>query len=278
MRIGCHISVGKGFYAAVEQAHALDADCFQYFTKSPRALRFSKTLDEADAERGRRQQDAWNLVSLGHAPYLINLSAPETDMRQASVDALAWDLHVAAVRGSFAVVVHCGKHKGAGPQQGMAWMRDALAQVLAQQPPGVRLLLENTAGQGTEIGSTVEDLIALVDGLAPPERLGFCLDTQHAFAAGILDPADPAGFPGFTEPAYRDRLFAVHLNDSKVPFGSRVDRHAKIGTGFIGRDGIANILRTPALRDLPCFLETPVDDEREYGPEIALCRQLAGLA
>jgi deoxyribonuclease-4 len=278
VRIGCHISVSNGYDGAVERARALGAQCFQYFTKSPRMLRFSKKLDLADAERGREHQALWDLVSLGHAPYLINLAAPEPDLRRASVEALAWDLEVAHVRGTFAVVVHCGKHKGAGTDAGIRWMRDALAEVLAMSSPDVLLLLENTAGQGSEIGSTVDELLALVDDLADPDRLGFCLDTQHAFAAGILDPSDPTSFVGFREPRFVERLKAVHLNDSKVPFGHRVDRHAKIGDGFIGLEGIRNILHTPVLAPLPLFLETPVKDEAEYGPEMALCRDLAGTA
>jgi deoxyribonuclease-4 len=275
VRIGCHISVGKGFRGAVETARELGADCFQYFTKSPRMLRFSRNLDRADAEAGRQAQEALGLVSVGHAPYLINLSAPEADLRRASVDALVWDVEVAHARGSLGVVVHCGKHKGAGVDAGIAWMREGIARALDETPDGIPLLLENTAGQGTEIGSTVAELLQLVDGLAGPDRLGFCLDTQHAFAAGVLDAADPGAFVGFREPAYRDRLRAVHLNDSKVPFGQRADRHAKIGQGFMGEDGIRRILAVDALRDVPLILETPVADEREYADEIALCRRLA---
>ena len=278
MRIGCHISVAKGYRTAVERARELNAECFQYFTKSPRMLRFTRKLDMADAEAGREAQRAANLVSLGHAPYLINLSAPEEDMRQASVDALVWDMEVAHARGTFAVVVHCGKHKGAGVEAGIELMRDGLSRALRDAPADVILLLENTAGQGSEIGSSVSELLTLVEGIAGPERLGFCLDTQHAFGAAILDPEHLDAFEGFQNAAFLERLWAVHLNDSKVPFGQHADRHAKIGEGHIGEEGIRRILSAPAARELPFFLETPVDDEAEYGPEIALCRRLAGSA
>jgi deoxyribonuclease-4 len=278
LRIGCHISVSQGFDAAVAHARELEAQCFQYFTKSPRMLRFSRKLNVEDAERGRLHQAEWDLVSLGHAPYLINLSAPEADLRRASIEALVWDLEVAHARGTFAVVVHCGKHKGAGVEPGIQWMREALQQVLAEAPADVLLLLENTAGAGSEIGSTVDELLQLVDGIAGPDRLGFCLDTQHAFAAGILKAEDPGSFAGFRQPEFRSRLQAVHLNDSLVPFAAHRDRHAKIGKGQLGAEGIQRILTLPEVQDLPFFLETPVDDEAEYGPEMALCRQLAGMA
>ncbi len=273
MRIGCHISVAQGFVHAVRQARELEADGFQYFTKSPRMLRFSRKLNQADADEGRALQEELGLVSIGHAPYLINLSAPEDDMRRASIEALAWDLEVAAARGSFGVVVHCGKHKGEGVDAGVRRMRESLAIVL-EGAPNVTLLLENTAGQGSEIGSTAEQLLALVDGLAGPERLGFCLDTQHAYAAGELNPEQPDLLSGFRQPAFMERLAAVHLNDSKVPFGHRADRHALIGQGHMGREGIRRLLTAPCLQHQPFFLETPVTDENQYRDEIRLCREL----
>ncbi|MCL8208426.1 MAG: deoxyribonuclease IV [Actinomycetia bacterium] len=274
MRVGCHISVSQGFEAAVVRAHTLGAQCFQYFTKSPRMLRFSRKLDREDARRGRERQEALGLVSIGHAPYLVNLSAPEEDMRRASVEAVLWDLAVAAARGSYAVVVHCGKHKGAGREQGMAWMKASLAEILDRDDSGVRLLLENTAGQGTELGTTAADLLELVDGVGA-DRLGVCLDTQHAFAAGVLDPARPETFAPFVDAAFLARLGAIHLNDSKVAFGQRVDRHELIGQGHIGPAGMARLLREPAWQDIPFFLETPVADEAQYADEIARARELA---
>lgn len=275
MRIGCHISVSQGFEAAVVRAHTLGAQCFQYFTKSPRMLRFSRKLDLEDARRGRERQDALGLISIGHAPYLVNLSAPEADMRRASVEAVLWDLTVAGARGSYAVVVHCGKHKGAGRDQGMVWMKESLTEILSRDTSGVRLLLENTAGQGTELGTTADDLMELVSDVGGADRIGVCLDTQHAFAAGVLDPARPETFAPFVDAAFLTRLGAIHLNDSKVDFGQRVDRHELIGQGRIGPAGIARILREAAWQAVPFFLETPVADEAQYADEIARARELA---
>lgn len=275
MRIGCHISVSKGFGPAVERAHALGAQCFQYFTKSPRMLRFNRKLNRPDAERGRQLQNDLGLVSLGHAPYLINLSAPEEDMRQASVDALLWDMVVAEARGTGAVVVHCGKHKGAGLQQGIARMQESLKRFFAEDATGLTLLLENTAGQGSELGFSVDQLLELVEGIEGPERLGFCLDTQHAYAAGILDLSQPDNFPGLKSPEFMARLKAIHLNDSKVPFNHHADRHALIGQGFMGQAGIAQLLSIPSWKTIPFYLETPVANEAEYAQEMDLCRRLA---
>ena len=273
MQIGCHISVARGFLAAVDKAHALQADGLQYFTKSPRMLRFNKKLDEKDAAAGNTRQKELGLVSIGHAPYLINLSAPEEDMRRASIEALRWDMVVAHARGSLGVVVHCGKHKDSGVDVGIARMRECLERTL-EDAPDIPLLLENTAGQGSELGYTVDQLLELVDGIAPPERLGFCLDTQHAFAAGVLNAEDPDAFSGFHTPAFMERLKAVHLNDSKVEFGHRADRHALIEQGYMGRDGMRRILTSPALAHVPLFLETPIDDEDQYAEEIRICREL----
>ena len=276
MRIGCHVSVAGGYLKAVNRAQTLGAECFQYFSKSPRMLRFQKKINYDDASAGRDRAAELGIITLAHAPYLINLSAPDDDLRRASVDALLWDLQVAHARATPAVVVHCGKHVGAGVAAAIDRMRTSLARVLAEDDTGVEVMLENTAGQGTEIGTTVEDLLALVDGLAEPNRLGFCLDTQHAFAAGVLDPLKPQGFDAVRTPAFHARLHAIHLNDSKVEAGHPADRHALLGQGHIGDAGLTRLVTEPSWQDLPFYVETPVDDEEHYRGEMAHARQLAG--
>ncbi len=276
MRIGCHVSVAGGYLKAVNRAQALGAECFQYFSKSPRMLRFNKKINYDDAVAGRDRAAELGLVTLAHAPYLINLAAPDDGLRRASVDALLWDLQVAHARGTPAVVVHCGKHVGAGVPAAIDRMRTSLAEVLAGDDTGVQVLLENTAGQGTEMGTTVEELLALVDGLADQRRLGFCLDTQHAFASGVLDPLQPDGFAGVRAPAFRARLHAIHLNDSKVEAGHRADRHALVGQGHLGDAGLTRLVTEPSWQDLPFYLETPVDDEEHYRGEMAHVRHLLG--
>lgn len=274
MRLGCHLSIAKGFSTAVKVAPTLGANAFQYFTKNPRGFRNAKPLDRVDAERGRALMKELDLVAVGHTPYLINLASPEEGLYHASIEALVQDLVIAEARGTYGVVVHCGKPKEAGPEYGIERMQKALTTVLEQtRTEGVAILIENTAGQGSEIGTTLEELLTIVDPF-PPERVGICFDTQHAFAAGILNAEHPETFPGFSHDDFMHRLAAIHLNDSKVPFEAHKDRHELIGQGFIGLDGISRIVNDPRLLSIPFYLETPVEKESQYAEEITTVRQL----
>lgn len=265
MPLGCHLSVAKGLTAAVERAHAMGADAFQYFTRNPRSLRHAGAPNLEDAARAKARQEELGIVSVGHTAYLVNLAAPDPGLWEASIRALRDDLPLAAARGTAGVVVHCGKPKADSPEAGIERMRQALGQVLEVGAP-TRLLLENTAHQGSEVGYDLEQLLAITDGFSP-ERVGFCLDTCHAFAAAFMDADDPVR--AFDVPEYLERLGAVHLNDSMFPYGARRDRHARLGQGAMGVERIAAFLAWDALASRPVVLETPVDDEREYEPEIA---------
>lgn len=274
LRIGCHLSVAKGFLAAVEQAPQLGASAFQYFTQNPRGLKGGKPINPVDAQKGRERMRELDLVAIGHASYLINLASPEDGLFEASIAALTQDLVIAEARGTYGVVVHCGKPKTEGPEFGVARMQSAIAAVLDRAPAGgPYLLLENTAGQGSEIGSTIEELLAITEPF-DPERVGFCLDTQHAFAAGILTADNPGACAGFSTPAFIDRLHAIHLNDSKIPWGGRRDRHELIGQGYLGLQAIGAILNDSRLQHIPFYLETPINKEIEYAEEIRICRGL----
>ncbi|MDA8194337.1 MAG: deoxyribonuclease IV [Thermaerobacter sp.] len=276
MRIGCHLSVAKGFAQAVRVAPTLGATAFQYFTKNPRAFRGAKTVNLADAAEGVRLMAERDLIAIGHAPYLINLASPDDELWHLSIDALIQDLVIASARGTYAVVVHCGKPKQHGRDYGIARMQAALTAVLQQSPrPSPAVLLENTAGQGSEIGTTIDELLAIAEPF-PAERVGFCLDTQHAFAAGVLSAEHPTAFAGFSHRGYLDRLQAIHLNDSKVPFNGRRDRHELIGQGSIGLPALSLLLNDPRVAALPFYLETPVHDERQYADEIRIVQGLLG--
>lgn len=274
MRIGCHLSVAKGFTKTVNTAPELGATCFQYFTKNPRGFRGAKPLDRNDAARGKALMKERDLVSVGHTPYLINLASPEDELFNLSVNALVQDLVIAEARGTYGVVVHCGKHKGNGIEFGIDRMHQALKLTLEKNTTqGVMILIENTAGQGSEIGTTMDQLLAIVEPF-DKEQVGFCFDTQHAFAAGILDPQNPTQFPGFDNPEYMTRLQAIHFNDSKVPFNSHKDRHELIGQGAMGREMLGQVINDARLEKIPFYLETPVDNEHEYKDEILACRTL----
>lgn len=274
MRVGCHISVAKGFAHAVKVAPTLGATAFQYFTKNPRGFRGAKALNMVDAEEGKQLLAEYDLIAVGHAPYLINLASPEDELWHLSIDALIKDLVIAEARGTYGVVVHCGKPKSHGVDYGIARMHDALSKVLeSTATTKVRILLENTAGQGSEIGKTLEELLAIAEPFAQ-EQVGFCFDTQHAFAAGIMSADHPQDFAGFGHPQYMQRLHAIHLNDSKIPFQGYRDRHELIGQGHLGRAAIGQIVTDPRLDHIPFYLETPVDSEKQYADEIRIVNEL----
>lgn len=274
MRIGCHLSIAKGYHQAVKTAPLLGANAFQYFTKNPRGFRNAKALDRVDAERGRALMQELDLVAVGHTPYLINLASPDDNLYEVSIQALVGDLVIAEARGTYGVVVHCGKPKDQGRAYGIERMQQALKQVLeANTTEGVTILIENTAGQGSEIGTTLDELLTLVEPFTT-DQVGICLDTQHAFAAGMLTKENPEEFPGFANHAFMTRLKAIHLNDSKVAFNERRDRHELIGQGALGLDAIGRILNDPRLENIPFYLETPVSKETAYADEIALLKTL----
>jgi len=274
MRIGCHLSIAKGFSKTVKVAPTLGANAFQYFTKNPRGFRNAKPLDRVEAERGRALMQELDLVAVGHTPYLINLASPEEGLFEASVQALVQDLVIAEARGSYGIVVHCGKPKEHGRDYGIERMHQALKLVLEQNTTqGVKILLENTAGQGSEIGTTLEELLTLVEPFSA-EQVGICMDTQHAFGSGMMTKENPGAFPGFANPEFMKRLHAIHLNDSKVEFNAHKDRHELIGQGALGLEAISQILNDPRLKDIPFYLETPVDNESQYADEIAKVKAL----
>ena len=275
-RIGCHLSVAKGFVKAVDNAPKLGATCFQYFTKNPRGFRGVKPLNVADAQEGRALAENLNLVSVGHTPYLINLASPDEELFNLSIDALIKDLIIGEARGSYGVIVHCGKPKDKGVDWGISRMHHALSEILEKnKTEKTMILLENTAGQGSEIGTTVDQLLAIVDPF-PRSKVGFCLDTQHAFSAGILIPNQIPEFEGFRHSGFMDGLKAIHLNDSKVPAGAGKDRHELIGQGYMGIEMIAEILKEPKWGSIPFYLETPVQAEAQYADEIRRCRDILG--
>lgn len=270
LQLGCHLSVSKGFLKCVETAQQFEAASIQYFSKNPRGFR-SKALDLKDAEAGAKLAADLGIRTIAHTPYLINLSSAEANLRQLSINSLLEDLRIAEARGSLGVVLHCGKHVGLGQEEGIRLMKEALVEVLEKDQTNITILLENTAGQGSEIGMTPEVLLDLAS-VGPKEKIGFCFDTCHAFASGIMTKEDPLLF--FKNEEYTSRLYAVHLNDSKGDYGCKKDRHEKIGQGFLGAEAIKVILQAPSLQNIPVVLETPVEHEREYIEEMRLCHSL----
>jgi deoxyribonuclease IV len=257
MRIGAHVGTSGGIYTAIDRGVELGCEAIQVFTTSPRQWRAQTHPPESLAQfRARRAET--DLPVVCHASYLINLAGSDETVVERSGIALGACCQVAAELDAEAVIVHVGSHLGDGLEAGLERIEVALGPVLDELPDGLWLLLENTAGAGGTIGRTVEELAAVIER-CPHPRLGVCLDSCHLYASGV-EIGDPAAFTAFLDKfdamVGPERLRALHLNDSQMPFDSNRDRHANVGEGLIG-EGLASFLGHPRLQGLPCLLETP---------------------
>ncbi len=274
---------------AVERAHAIGADALQVFADNPTAWRRrSEPPRELPAFRERLAALGIGTVAI-HAPYLVNLAGPEETFFGRSVSVLAHDLRAAPSFGARFLNVHIGSHLGSGVDVGVARLADGLRLALAEVDHGAEatmVVLENSAGGGSGLGTDVGQLAgiaaaAAAQGIADT-RIGFCLDTAHAWGAGI-DLASPdatdAFLADFDARIGLDRLVMIHLNDSKAERGSRLDRHEHVGAGRIGAAGLAHLLSHPSLGHVAYFLETPGMDEGYDAVNMARARDLlAGRA
>ncbi|HEY2739132.1 MAG TPA: deoxyribonuclease IV, partial [Thermoanaerobaculia bacterium] len=249
-------------------AASLDCTAIQIFVKNANQWRGRELGDE---EVGTfRTSHAGSAVGplMAHASYLINLAAADGEIREKSVAALADELERCVRLGIGGLVVHPGAHLGVGDEAGIERVAAGLDRVLALVPDTrdapARILLENTAGQGTCLGHRLEHLAAMRARVAAPQRIGVCLDTCHAFAAGYAIH-EAAGYEDFVAAVAEllglDVLGGMHLNDSVKPFASRRDRHAHLGEGEIGLDAFARLLQDPRLSTVPMVLETEPGDE-----------------
>ena len=270
---------------AVERAHAIGADALQVFADNPTAWR-RRSDPPRELPAFRERLIALDIAPVAiHAPYLINLAGPEEPFFSRSVSVLATDLGAApGLRARF-FNVHIGSHLGAGVAIGIARLAEGLRLALAEVesgPDASMVVLENSAGSGFGLGTDVSELAQIAEATAaegiPAERIGFCLDTAHAWGAGI-DLASPAATDAFLADfdarVGLDRLVMIHLNDSKSELGSRLDRHEHVGAGKIGSTGLAHLLNHPSLGHVAYFLETPGMDEGYDAVNVARARDLA---
>lgn len=274
MRIGSHISIRRGFLAAAKTATAIGAGAFQYFPKNPRSLAI-KAWDQKDAEACAAYCREHGLISIAHTPYPVNLAVQEGSLRQATVSSLLNDLEIAEACGTMGIVVHFGKSKENDPLQSYKNILQCLNEALSRWTGNTLLLLENLAGEGSGLGTTLEELVQIRRLSDYPEKIGFCLDTCHLFASGVwrrghvemwVEKGRELGF--FTH------LKALHLNDSVYPSGACKDRHAPVGHGHIGLDGFRKLFRTLPVKDIPAVLETETGPDGTHREEIALVRTL----
>jgi len=259
--LGAHCSTAGGLPTAAAEARSLPCEAIQVFLKSNRQWAM-RGLAEGEVEAfaaGLRKARVRSV--LAHGTYLVNLAA--TDLRTARLSRKTFlaEVRRAEAAGIDALVFHPGAHLGAGEEEGFRKVAAALRAALAgTRGAGVRLLLENAAGQGTTLGTRFEDLARMMALAGDDPRLGICLDTCHAFAAGY-DIRTDAGYDGLMESIGRsvglERLRAVHLNDSVQDLGSRRDRHANLGEGTLGRTPFRRLVNDPRLAEVPMVLETP---------------------
>lgn len=280
MLLGCHLSIGKGFTGAIDAAEALGNNALQIFSHNASSWRMKPILPEAAAAFRARHEDSSAEYVVIHTMYLLNLASPDEALFERSVAALEEEVKRAGLLGIDHLVTHLGAHKGAGQAIGIARIAEALNRVISSkafaQAPHLMLLLENTAGTGTTMGSSFAELGAIIDAVSDASRIGICVDTCHAFAAGY-ELRTRAGLAETLECLDHDvglpKLGLVHLNDSKYPLTARRDRHAHIGHGEIGEQGFCLIVNHPALRDLPFILETPKEmDGQQDADRINLSR------
>lgn len=288
--LGAHLSIAGGFYRAVESAAELGMDTVQVFTNSPSQWSVSadpevapQALAESDTARFRESLAKLRIQRpIAHSSYLINLGSSQPSIWDRSVRALRLELQRAEQLGITGVVLHPGAATGGSDEQAMDNIVRGLDEIHAMLP-GIqsRVLLENTAGQGSCLGWRFEQLAELFHRVGEPDRLGVCFDTCHAFAAGypLADRSDfLATFREFDRFVGIERLAAMHLNDSKRELGSRVDRHEHIGQGKIGRDAFSHILRDKRFRDLTMYLETPKGEHEGEAWDAINLRLLRELA
>ena len=273
LKIGCHISSGKGFLAMGKAAQSISANTFQFFTRNPRGGA-AKALDLEDVEAMNAycaEHKIGNL--LAHAPYTLNACAKDAGLREFARNTMADDLSRLEYIPDCMYNFHPGSHVQQGAEVGIAYIADTLNQVL-QPEQSTTVLLETMAGKGSEVGRSFEELRRILDKVELKEKMGVCLDTCHVFDGGYDIVSNLEGvLEEFDQIIGLERLKAVHLNDSMNPLGSHKDRHQKIGQGNIGLEAFTAIINHPRLRNLPFYLETP-NEMDGYAAEIALLRGL----
>ena len=275
--LGSHLSVAGGAWKALREATSLELSSLQIFTKT--ASRWvQKPIDPKDVERFKTEREAWGpgpVVS--HTSYLINLGSPKDELFEKSRAALADEFERAALLGLQGVVQHPGAHVGSGVEAGIASIAKGARLVLDEAPEGPKLLLENTAGAGSTIGRSFEELASLVEQIDRPERVGICLDTCHLFASGYdlrTEETYEATMAELEKNLDLSLIECWHLNDSRGALGSNLDRHEHIGTAEIGREGFRLLLADERFFGIPKILETAKEDDGDV-MNLKVLRELA---
>jgi deoxyribonuclease-4 len=265
-RLGAHMSVAGGLPRAVERAIVHACDAFQIFAKNANQWR-GRVISREEIREFRSTLEASGIGPVvSHASYLINLATAMPSLRAQSIEAMGDELDRAEALGLLGVVLHPGCYTRGSEAEGLELIAGALLELLRARRRGkTMVILEHTAGQGTSLGATFEQIASIIAKMNDHPRVGVCLDTCHLLASGY-DLRSPDGydatFTQFGRLVGFDRLTLLHLNDSKKPLGSRVDRHAHIGEGCLGLEPFRRIVNDRRFRGLPMLLETPKTEGR----------------
>jgi deoxyribonuclease-4 len=272
LNIGCHLSASKGYAHMGKEALSIEANTFQFFTRNPRGSK-AKKIDEKDVAALRALAEEHHFAPLlAHAPYTVNPCSADPHIREFAHMVMTEDLSNLEHLPHNLFTFHPGSHVGQGIEVGIDFIVELLNEVLRPEQTTL-VLLETMSGKGSEVGSCFEELSQILSRVNLIEKMGVCLDTCHIYSAGYDIVNDLNGvLAQFDQIIGLDKLKAIHLNDSLVPFGSHKDRHAAIGEGSIGFEAISNIINHPQLRHLPFYLETP-NELPGYGEEIKRLRE-----
>lgn len=276
--IGAHVSIAGGVGESLARGKSIGCDCIQIFTKSSRQWKSKPYTDEEIAAFKRNQKET-GITVVAHDSYLFNLGAPDAALRKKSVAGFIDELERCEALGVPYLIAHPGSHVGAGEEVGIRTIAKSLDEAhKACKGYRANVALEITAGQGTNLGCSFEQMGRIFDAVTENERLRLCFDTEHAFAAGYDITADEGYARAFDElDKYigLKRLVAFHLNDSLKPLGSRVDRHEHIGKGHIGKEAFRRLLHDPRFFGIPMCLETePGPEMRDIVTDLATLRSL----
>ena len=264
MRFGFHISIAGGFSKVVERAKVRGCETIQFFSRNPRGWKYDP-LDQKEIEDFQSSVKSSQLFPLFlHLPYLPNIASRDSKFYKRSVHSIITDLKRAEQIGVQYLIIHIGHRMESSEDKAVEAVFQGINEAFEKVKNSVILLLENTAGQGTEIGYNFEQLRRIIDGVREQKRVGICLDTAHSFEAGF-DLSKKEGIErtleSFDHTIGLKRLHLFHLNDSKTPLGSRKDRHWHIGEGYIGLEGFRYLINHP-------FIKTPSwdhgDSQEEY--------------
>ena len=265
--LGAHMSIAGGLHNAPERGVKAGCGVIQLFTQNSNQWR-GKAISDPDVALFKEKWKESGLHEIiSHDIYLINLASAPGEVRDKSLAGFQEEMERCARLGIGKIVMHPGAHNGDGEETGLKRIVEAFDHLFENTPAYTgMILLETTAGQGTNVGYTFEHLRAIIDGSAHPDRFGICYDTCHTFAAGY-DITSEAGYKAVWEKFDRiigiDRLQCFHINDSKKGLNCRVDRHEHIGQGAMGLSAFRFIMNDPRFVKIPKILETPKGDNDE---------------